>query len=138
MDMTKRMTGRLKLDKMSKGETDQMADQLAPLEEQNKRAADQQSLLRQPSINQGANQEVGAIVIDNTPASLSADITDVRRGKTYMGMEPVTLVILVGMLCFIVFITWPVMWIWLLIDLFLIPGMVRNKNMELADKFAFD
>ena len=35
-------------------------------------------------------------------------------------------------------ITWPPLWIWLLVDLFLIPGMVRRKNLEIADRFAFD
>jgi hypothetical protein len=35
-------------------------------------------------------------------------------------------------------VTWPPLWIWLLVDLFLIPGMVRAKNMEIADRFAFD
>ncbi len=108
MDMTNGMTGRLKLDKMSKGETDELAAQLAPLEEQNKYAADQQSLQHPVITTEGANQEVGAIVVDNTPAVLSADITDARRGKTYAGMEPVTLVILLGMLVFIVFIAWQI------------------------------
>lgn len=32
---------------------------------------------------------------------------------------------------------WLVLGVWLLVDLFLIPGMVREKNMALADRFAF-
>ncbi len=106
--MKKGMTGRLKLDKMSKGETDQLAAQLAPLEEQDKLAADQQSLRHPIATTEGASHEVGAIVVDNTRAALSPDITDVRRGKTYAGMEPVTLVILLGMLAFIIFIAWQI------------------------------
>ena len=35
-------------------------------------------------------------------------------------------------------ITWFPLGIWVFVDLFLIPGMVRDFNMELADKFAFD
>ena len=46
--------------------------------------------------------------------------------------------LVLGLLGFVVFVTWPMLWIWLVIDLFLIPGMVRNRNMELADRFAFD
>lgn len=37
-----------------------------------------------------------------------------------------------------VFITWIPLGIWLIVDLFLIPGMVREKNMAIADSFAFD
>lgn len=37
-----------------------------------------------------------------------------------------------------VFVAWIPLGIWLLIDLFLIPGMVRQKNMAIADSFAFD
>ena len=94
------------LNKKGKGETQRLAAQLAPLEDQNQVAADAQSPV--VSVSRGANQEVGAIVIDNTPAHLSPDISDVRQGRTFMGMEPVTLVILVGMLLFIVFITWQI------------------------------
>jgi TM2 domain-containing membrane protein YozV len=36
------------------------------------------------------------------------------------------------------FLGWMALGIWLLIDLFLIPGMARDQNMALADKFAFD
>ncbi len=34
------------------------------------------------------------------------------------------------------FIGWFVLGIWLLVDLFLIPGIARDKNMRLADHFA--
>jgi TM2 domain-containing membrane protein YozV len=37
-----------------------------------------------------------------------------------------------------VFIAWIPLGIWLIVDLFLVSGMVRQKNMELADQFAFD
>lgn len=35
-------------------------------------------------------------------------------------------------------LTWIPVVIWVFVDLFLIPGMVREFNMNLADKFAFD
>jgi TM2 domain-containing membrane protein YozV len=54
----------------------------------------------------------------------------------YTGTAAIQLAL--GILGFIVFVTWPPLWIWLLVDLFLIPGMVRAKNMEIADRFAFD
>lgn len=36
------------------------------------------------------------------------------------------------------FLAWIPLGIWVLVDLFLIPGMARDRNMELADHFAFD
>jgi len=36
------------------------------------------------------------------------------------------------------FVAWLPLGIWLLIDLFTIPGMVRDHNMAIADRFAFD
>lgn len=36
------------------------------------------------------------------------------------------------------FLGWAVLGIWLLVDLFLIPGIAREKNMALADRFAFN
>ena len=72
------------------------AAQLAPLEEQNKTAAG------------GSVQEAGAIIVDNDSLSLSDDIAEGRRGKQIMGMEPVAIVILVFMLCFIAFIAWQI------------------------------
>ncbi|MCW1403542.1 TM2 domain-containing protein [Novosphingobium sp. MW5] len=36
------------------------------------------------------------------------------------------------------FLAWIPLGIWVFVDLFLIPGMVREFNMGLVDKFAFD
>jgi TM2 domain-containing membrane protein YozV len=36
------------------------------------------------------------------------------------------------------FVPWIPLVIWILIDLFLIPGLARDYNMKLADRFAFD
>lgn len=35
------------------------------------------------------------------------------------------------------FLGWFVLGIWLIVDLFLIPGIARDKNMAIADRFAF-
>ncbi len=43
-----------------------------------------------------------------------------------------------GLLGFVIFVTWIPLWIWLIVDLFLIPGIVREENMKIVDKFAFD
>ena len=106
MDMNDDLIRRLRPSKRTKGETAQLAAQLAPLEELNKQAA--LAKVRPGSVNGGANQEVGAIVIDDTPASLSEDITDVRRGRTIAGMEPVVLAILCFMAAFICFVAWQI------------------------------
>ncbi len=36
------------------------------------------------------------------------------------------------------FLAWFPLFIWVIVDLFLIPGIVRDKNMSIADSFAFD
>jgi hypothetical protein len=107
MDMSDLLPHRFHSGRRKKGDTAQLAAQLAPLEEQNKPAADRQAR-HVLGPDGGASQEVGAIVIDNKPAALSADITEGRYGKTFMGMEPVVLVILVGMLTFIAFVAWQI------------------------------
>ena len=107
MDMKESLSNRFHL-RRRKGDTREMAARLAPLEEQNGRAAKPQSPLGQLGDNGGALQEVGAIVVDNTPGPLSNDIMDSTVGKTFLGMEPVVLVILAVMLAFIGFIAWQV------------------------------
>lgn len=69
------------------------AAQLAPLEEQDQT---------------GTVQEVGAIIVDNGNLNLSDDVTEGRHGKQILGMEPVAIVILAFMLCFIGFIAWQI------------------------------
>ena len=59
--------------------------------------------------------------------------------RFYLGYPASAAVQLVlGILGFVVFLTWPPLWLWLLVDLFLIPGMVRQRNLEIANSFAFD
>jgi TM2 domain-containing membrane protein YozV len=60
--------------------------------------------------------------------------------RFYLGHTPTAAVQLVlGVAGFLTGgLTWPPLWVWLLVDLFLIPGMVRKRNLEIADRFAFD
>lgn len=105
--MKENLSHRLHLGKRKKGDTAQLAAKLAPLEEQNKRASDHQ--MRTHSLTEGgANQEVGAIVIENRAGTLGKDITDETDVETFLGMEPVVLVIMGGMILFIIFIAWQI------------------------------
>ncbi|HYJ87411.1 MAG TPA: hypothetical protein VEW46_15220 [Pyrinomonadaceae bacterium] len=78
-----------------KKERRENAAQLAPLEEQHKTAA--------VSV-----QQAGAIIVDSDNLNLSNDVAERRRGKQIMGMEPVAVVILIFILCFIAFIAWQI------------------------------
>ncbi len=72
------------------------AAQLAPLEEKNAGAAAR------------LVQETGALIVNSDGRSVSDDIAEGRRGKQIMGMEPVVIVILAFMFCFIAFIAWQI------------------------------
>ena len=89
--------------KRKKGDTDQLAAQLAPLEEQDKPAAEQQigSHLQQ-------ERDYGAIVVDNANLNVPKNIIEGRDEKQFLGMEPVVVVVLIIMLSFIAFIAWQV------------------------------
>lgn len=54
-------------------------------------------------------------------------------GQTGTGVAQLILGLL-GWVTF--FFTWIPLGIWLIVDLFLIPGIARGENMALADKFA--
>ena len=86
--------------KRKKGDTTQLAAQLAPLEEQKTPG-------RQGGIHPGATQEAGAIVV-NENVTLHEDIMEGRVAHGFLGMEPVVLVILGFMLAFIAFIAWQI------------------------------
>lgn len=92
-------------EKRKKSDTTQLAAQLAPLEEQKKPAAPDRRL---GTIQGGATQEYGAIVVGNENVSLHDDIMEVRAGSGFLGMEPVVLVILLFMLAFIAFVAWQI------------------------------
>jgi hypothetical protein len=89
-----------------KGDTTQLAAQLAPLEEQKGHEVQQQGY--GDSGHAGATQEYGAIVVGNENLRLSNDIMEGGASRTILGMEPVVLVILAFMLAFIAFIAWQI------------------------------
>jgi hypothetical protein len=105
MDMSNQLSRLIKHKvRRRKGDTAQLAAQLAPLEEQDKRSP----LERGHASHGGAHQEYGAIVIESDTQGLSKDIVEDRGAKRFLGMEPVVLVILSVMLTFIAFIAWQI------------------------------
>jgi hypothetical protein len=102
------MDMRLNRRKRKKGDTAQLAARLAPLEELDKTSAAKQLSssphLRDPT----ADPHYGAIVVDNDSLNLPKDIMEGSGGETFLGMEPVVLVILAVMLAFIAFIAWQI------------------------------
>jgi hypothetical protein len=77
-------------------DTTELAARLAPPEEET------------DSIAAHADSEFAAIVIDAEDVNLSGDIVERPPEKTFLGMEPVVLVILGFMLAFIGFIAWQI------------------------------
>ena len=94
--------------KRRKGDTDQLAAQLAPLEEQDQPAAAQQIGTPLNIVSDKADPNFGAIIVDNDDLKLSADIMETQGERHLLGMEPVVLVVLILMLGFIAFITWQI------------------------------
>lgn len=100
--LKRRASGRRK-----KGDTAQLAAQLAPLEELAKAGAaklDSSPHSGEPHVD----PHYGAIVVDNENLHVPQDIMEGGDEKTYLGMEPVVLVILGVMLAFIAFIAWQI------------------------------
>ena len=107
MDINK-LSRHLRPRKGMKGNTAQLAAQLAPLEEQDTQTAAKQIGSAGDTGNTRADDAFGAIVVDQHDMSLPKDMLEGGGEKTYLGMEPVVLVILVFMLAFIVFIAWQI------------------------------
>ena|SRR5688572_3705112 len=108
MDIKEKVSRRLHRRKGIKGNTAQLAAQLAPLEEQDQRSAIKQVGTDLDAGKVPADAAFGAIVVDQGDMSLPKDIMEESAEKTFLGMEPVVLVILVFMLAFIVFIAWQI------------------------------
>jgi hypothetical protein len=89
-------------------DTAQLAAQLAPLEERAKPAAVKQVGMDSPSGNGQAGPDSGAIIVDKDLSHVSIDMMEGGGEKTFLGMEPVVLVILGVMLAFIAFIAWQI------------------------------
>ena len=87
--------------------TAKVTAQLAPLEEQTRRAkkSNGDGNNRNNSI---AHQEVGAIVVEAGGSSLAKELAEVQEGQHKPGLEPVVLVILLLALLFIGYIAWEV------------------------------
>jgi hypothetical protein len=112
MDMKKPASRRhSRKHRRKKGDTDQLAAQLAPLEEQDKRAAEQQIGSALEPTNGQHKQDYGAIVIDNQNLNVPKDIIEGEEEKQILGIEPVVAVVLIIVLSFIAFIAWQ---IWLM------------------------
>lgn len=94
--------------KRKKGDTAELAAQLAPLEELDKSSAAKQLGSGPRSGDPVADPNYGAIVVENDNLHVPKDIMEGGDEKTFLGMEPVVLVILGVMLVFIVFIAWQI------------------------------
>ncbi len=94
--------------KKKKGDTAQLAAQLAPLEEVDKTSAAKQLGVIDRLDDPEDDPHFAAIVVDNEGLHVPVDIMEGGNEKTYMGMEPVVLVILGVMLGFIAFIAWQI------------------------------
>lgn len=108
MDIKKSFSRRLHRRKGKKGDTAQLAAQLAPLEEQDKPAAVKQLPIAREMPKDQAAAEFTGIIVDSTDLQIPQDIREESGEKTYLGMEPVVLVILGLMLAFIAFIAWQI------------------------------
>lgn len=89
-----------------KSDTAKLAAQLAPLEQQTKRARSSDGDGNNRSAI--AHQEVGAIVVEGPAAGLSRELAEVQESDHHRGLEPVVLVIVLLALSFIAFIAWEV------------------------------
>ena len=105
------LKGRLHLQpkrKRKKGDTAQLAAQLAPLEELVSSSAATQLESSSGVDDPQSDPHYGAIVVDNEGLHIPKDIMEGGDEKTYFGMEPVVLVILGVMLVFIAFVAWQI------------------------------
>jgi hypothetical protein len=107
MDIRKKFLTRSR-GKRRKGDTAQLAAQLAPLEELDSRGVATRPGSSPHLGEPQADPHYGAIVVDNDSLHLPKDIMEGGGEKTYLGMEPVVLVILGIMLVFIAFIAWQI------------------------------
>jgi hypothetical protein len=90
-----------------KGATARLAARLAPLEELDKKsAAKQLGATAAPELT--AESGFSAIVVDNNNLQVPKEILEEGGEQTYMGMEPVVIVILAFMIVFIAFIAWQI------------------------------
>jgi len=92
-------------------DADQLAAQLAPLEEQDKQAAAEQVGAELNSTSGEADlsdPDYGAIVVDSDKLKIPTGINEEEDEKRFLGLEPVVLVVLILSLVFIAFIAWQI------------------------------
>ncbi|HYP00370.1 MAG TPA: hypothetical protein VER76_09300 [Pyrinomonadaceae bacterium] len=93
-----------------RGDTAQLAAQLAPLEEQDAQAARQQGANGRGTDQNGGSrliQENGALIVDTDNLHLPKELTETGASR-FWDIEPVVLVIVGAMLIFIAFIAWKI------------------------------
>ncbi len=93
--------------KRKKGDTAELAAQLAPLEEQDRQAAEQQGAVVRTNNNGQPQREPGAIVVDTDHLVFPRDVVEGQE-KGLPKLEPVVVVIVFLMLAFIALIAWEV------------------------------
>lgn len=108
MDLKKKFSLHRRSLKHKKGDTAQLAKLLAPLEERDRNGAAKQLGMGLPSSEPELDSHYGAIVVDNEGLHVPKDIMEGGDETTFLGMEPVVLVILGVMLVFIAFIAWQI------------------------------
>jgi hypothetical protein len=108
MDLKKRFSLHRRSRKHKKGDTAKLAAQLAPLEELDKSSAAKQLGTGPHLGDPQADPHYGAIIVDSDSLHVPKDIMEGGDEKTFLGMEPVVLVILGVMLVFIGFIAWQI------------------------------
>jgi hypothetical protein len=94
--------------KRRKGDTAELAAQLAPLEEQDLASAAKQIGGRPEARVPQADEHFGAIVVDNNDLKVPKGISDARSESEIMGMEPVVVVILIVLISYIIYIAWQI------------------------------
>lgn len=107
MDL-RRLVFRRSRRKARKSDIAQLAAQLAPLEERANPAAVKQVGIDSLSGNGQSAPDSGAIIVDKDLSHVPRDMMESGDEGTFLGMEPVVLVILGLMLAFIAFVAWQI------------------------------
>jgi hypothetical protein len=94
--------------KRRRGDTEQLAAQLAPLEEQDKPAAENQLGTPLNTHTGQGDRQFDTIIVDHEHLKVPTDIMENRDEKQFLGIEPVVLVVLILILSFIGFIAWQI------------------------------
>lgn len=94
--------------KRRKRDTEKLAAQLAPLEEQDKPAAEHQIGGHVDAASYPTERHFGSIIVDSEHLKVGTDFVETQEEKQFLGMEPVVLIVLILVLSFIGFIAWQI------------------------------